>query len=79
VVLADLRGHVGVAVDDLGGAQPEQVLMVLGEAWGDDIRARCRGELNEEAADTTGGADDEDGGTLRGLERIEGGERRNTR
>jgi hypothetical protein len=54
VVLADLRGHIGVAVEDLAGAQPEQVLIVFGESRRNDVRSRCRGELNEEAANTTG-------------------------
>jgi hypothetical protein len=36
------------------------------------VRAGCCGELNKEAANTTAGANDENGGTLRELERIEG-------
>ena len=74
--LADRGGDVSLTIDDLGGAEISQVLLVLGEARGDDLRAAARGELDREAADASAAADDQNRVPVRYLERIEGGKSR---
>jgi hypothetical protein len=44
-------GDVCIAVDELADAEPTQVVVVLGKRRSDHVRARGRGQLDEEAAD----------------------------
>ena len=70
---------VRVPIDELRDAEPAQVVLVLGKRRGDHVRARLSGELDEEAADASGGPDDEDGLSFGGRQRVEGSDRADRR
>ena len=68
-------GDVRVPVDELADAESAKVVVVFGKRRSDHVRACRSDQLDEEAADTAGGPDNENGLALGGRERVEGGDR----
>ena len=79
MALTHCRREVGVPVEELTNPDPAQVVAILGERGSDHIRARGSGELDEEGADATGGADDEHGLARCGRQRVKGRDRSDCR
>jgi hypothetical protein len=59
VALADGGGDVGVARQNVGDAEPAQVVLVPEQARGEDGRAGRGGELDGDTANAAGGAGDQ--------------------
>ena len=68
--------HVAIARDDVIDAQVHQVALVLRKAGGDDVGSCAPRQLDREAPDAAGGADDQDGLALLQLERVDRRHRR---
>jgi hypothetical protein len=71
VALACDRVEIAVAWQQLADAEFAQVGLVLGQRGGDDHGAGADAELDREAADSTGRADDEQRVALRQFQRVD--------